>query len=387
MEELKNTIEALLEEERKFVPPEQFKHKANVKDPRIYNKASRDPESFWSSFARQLEWFEPWDQTLKWEPPWVNWFLNGKINASYNCIDRHIRAARKNKAAIIWEGEPKDTRILTYFDLYREVSKFANVLKDAGVKKGDIVTIYLPMIPELPIAMLACARIGAPHSVVFAGFSPGALRGRMEDAESRFLVTCDGYYRRGKRLNLKQDADRTLKRLPEVEKVIVVKRTGQDTNFTAGRDFWWNELMEDAKPSCEPEVMDAEDVLFLMYTSGTTGKPKGVVHTTGGYLVGAYATTKLVFDVKEEDTYWCCADIGWITGHTYIVYGPLLCGATTLMYEGAPDYPEKDRLWEMVEKYGVNIFYTALPQSALLNSGEKGGQKSITYPVLDCLER
>ncbi|ADU50563.1 acetyl-coenzyme A synthetase [Thermaerobacter marianensis DSM 12885] len=355
-------IDALLKEERRFAPPEAFRARAHVRDESVYEEAERDPEGYWARWAEELEWFEKWDRVLEWNPPHARWFVNGKINASVNCVDRHIRGPRRNKAAIIWEGEPGDTRTLTYFDLHREVNRFANVLKSLGVKKGDRVTLYLPMIPELPIAMLACARIGAPHSVVFAGFSPQALASRMEDAGSRFLVTCDGFYRRGKVVPLKAQADEAIRLLAgkqDVEAVVVVRRTGDEVPFTPGRDRWWHELMEQAERLCPPEPMDAEDMLFMMYTSGTTGRPKGIVHTTGGYLTGAYATTKWVFDLQEDDVYWCMADIGWITGHSYIVYGPLANGATVVMYEGAPDWPDKDRPWVIVEKYGVTVFYTA----------------------------
>jgi acetyl-CoA synthetase len=358
MEELKE-IEALLVEERTFDPPREFVQRANVKDPKVYEEARRDPEGFWASFARELEWFKPWKKVLEWNPPYAKWFVGGKINASYNCLDRHIKGPRKNKAAIIWEGEPGDTRTLTYFELYREVNKFANVLKGLGIKKGDRVAIYLPMIPELPIAMLACARIGAPHTVVFSAFSAKALQERIEDSKAKLLITADGYYRGGKVEQLKERADEAAAASPSIEKVIVVKRIGRDIPMKEGRDLWWDELMKVVPQYCEPEEMDSEDMLYILYTSGTTGKPKGVVHTTGGYLVGVYATMKWIFDIKEEDTFWCTADIGWVTGHSYIVYGPLACGATSLIYESVPNYPQPDRFWELVEKYNVNIFYTA----------------------------
>ncbi len=359
-----NTIEALLKEARAFPPAPAFTASANINDAAVYERARRDPLGFWEERARELAWFQPWRQTLEWEAPWAKWFLGGKTNIAYNCLDRHLSGGRasgnlKNKAAIIWEGEPGDSAVLTYWDLYREVNRFANVLKQLGVRKGDRVTIYLPMIPELPIAMLACARIGAPHSVVFGGFSAESLRDRIKDADSRLLITADGGYRRGSIVPLKQSADEALAECPEVENVVVARRTGQSVPMKDGRDRWWHELVKDAPLECAAEEMDAEDILFLLYTSGTTGKPKGIIHTTGGYMVGAYATTRWIFDIKEEDTYWCTADIGWVTGHSYIVYGPLLCGATSLMYEGSPDYPENDRYWRIVEKYGVNILYTA----------------------------
>lgn len=353
------TIEVLLEEGKVFPPPEDFKKRAWVKDDTVYEKAEKDFQGFWATFAEELHWFKKWDRVLDWNPPWAKWFINGKINVSYNCLDRHIQTFRKNKAALIWEGEPGDSKTYTYWDLYREVCRFANVLKGLGVKKGDRVAIYMPMVPELAIAMLACTRIGAPHSIVFGGFSPASLRDRINDAEAKILITTDGGWRRGKVVALKENADEALRETPSIEHVIVVKRTENDIPFKEGRDLWWHELMKDASPECKAEPMDAEDILFILYTSGTTAKPKGVVHTTGGYLTGVYATTKWVFDLKEEDTYWCTADIGWVTGHSYIVYGPLALGATSVMFEGAPDYPDKDRFWDIVEKYGVNVFYTA----------------------------
>lgn len=350
---------SLLREERIFPPSAEFAARANVNNPSIYDEAAKKSPDFWAKQAERLDWFKKWDSVLEWSPPFVKWFVNGKLNASYNCIDRHLKTPRKNKAAIIFEGEPGDSRVMTYFDLYREVTKFANVLKNLGVKKGDRVTIYLPMIPELAVAMLACARIGAPHSVIFGGFSSDALRDRINDATAKILITADGGYRRGKVVPLKQNADTALENAPSVEKVIVVKRTGSEINMVSNRDYWWHELMENAPMGCEPEVMDSEDMLFILYTSGTTGKPKGVVHTTGGYLTGVSTTHYMIFDIKEDDVYWCTADIGWITGHSYVIYGPLANGATTVMYEGSPDYPERNRFWKIVEKYGVNILYTA----------------------------
>ena len=352
-------IDTLLEERRRFDPPEAFRSRAHVTDPDIYRQADEDFEGFWARCAQELTWQRQWDRVLEWDPPNARWFVGGKINASVNCVDRHLATPRKNKAAIIWEGEPGDTRVLTYYDLYREVNRFANVLRDLGVKKGDRVTIYLPMIPELPIAMLACARIGAPHSVVFGGFSPSALAQRIEDSGSRVLITCDGYYRRGEVIPQKQRADEAAEKAGSIDKMVVVRRIGNEVPMRAGRDIFWDEAMAKAPLRCEPEAMDAEDMLFMMYTSGTTGKPKGVVHTHGGYLVGVHTTAKWVFDLHEEDTYWCAADIGWITGHSYIVYGPLSNGVSVVMYEGSPDWPDKDRLWAIVEKYAVNILYTA----------------------------
>jgi acetyl-CoA synthetase len=355
-------IADLLQEDRSFPPPAAFRAKANINDPAVYERAEQDPEAFWAAFASELEWFTKWSTVVEWKPPHAKWFLGGTINASVNCVDRHVRGPRRNKAALIWEGEPGDRRTLTYFDLYRQVNQFANVLKSLGVKRGDRVAIYLPLIPELAIAMLACARVGAAHSVVFGGFSSDSLRDRINDAECNLLITADGGWRRGSIVPLKQMADEALKGTPSIENVVVVKRLGEGqapVHMKEGRDHWYHALMQDAPYSCEPEKMDAEDLLYILYTSGTTGKPKGIMHTTAGYLVGTYATTKWVFDLKEDDVYWCTADIGWVTGHSYVVYGPLANGATVVMYEGAPDWPEKDRFWQIVERYGVTIFYTA----------------------------
>ena len=358
-------IDVLLQEHRTFEPPASFRERANVASEDIYVRAARDPEGFWAEQAETLEWSTPWRQVLEWNPPYAKWFVGGKLNVSVNCVDRHIRSPRRNKAAIIWEGEPGDRRTLTYWDLYVEVNRFASSLRRLGVKRGDRVAIYLPMIPEAAIAMLACARIGAIHSVVFGGFSPEALRDRINDAGASVLITADGGYRRGQVLPLKRNADKAIEQCPTIRHVVVVMRrpgAGGDEAFAdmrEGRDHWWHRLMRDAERWCEPEAMDAEDVLFTLYTSGTTGKPKGIVHTTGGYLAGVASTTRMVFDLKEDDVYWCTADIGWVTGHSYIVYGPLANGATCIMYEGAPDWPERDRFWEICERYGVTIFYTA----------------------------
>ena len=353
-------IEALLHEERTFAPSEEFRRQANIADPAVYEEALRDPEGFWANFAEQLDWFRKWDKVLDWDPPHAKWFVGGKINVSYNCIDRHLTGPRRNKAAIVWEGEPGDWKVYTYRDLYREVCKFANGLKSLGVQKGDRVTIYLPMVPELPIAMLACARIGAPHSVVFGGFSAESLRDRINDSQSKILITADGGFRRGNIVPLKATSDEALQDSPSIEKVVVVRRTEQaDNRMVESRDVWWHDLVAHQSMVCEPEPMDSEDMLYLLYTSGTTGKPKGIVHTTAGYLLGTYATAKWVFDLKEEDVYWCTADIGWVTGHSYIVYGPLANGATSVMYEGSPDHPDLDRFWSIVAKYAVSVFYTA----------------------------
>src|SRR5213595_1579773 len=354
-------LSALLKEHRVFPPSDDFRRQANVSDPAIYDRARKDLEAFWAEEAERLDWFKRWDKVLEWKVPWAKWFVGGKLNVTYNCVDRHARSDRRNKAAIIWEGEPGDSRVLTFGMLEREVNRCANGLKSLGVKKGDRVAVYMGMVPELPITLLACAKIGAPHSVVFGGFSAEALRERINDAQAKVLVTGDGAWRRGNVVPLKASVDEALAGTPSIEKVVVVERVGKATSIgmQKGRDVWWQDLMAKASDKCEPEPMDAEDMLYILYTSGTTGKPKGVVHTTGGYLVGTYATTKLVFDLREDDVYWCTADIGWVTGHSYVVYGPLANGATVVMYEGAPDWPQKDRFWEIIERYGVTIFYTA----------------------------
>jgi acetyl-CoA synthetase len=362
MASTEKTLEALLREDRRFEPSPEFRAAANANDPAIYERAAADPEAFWAEWASKLEWFEPWQRVLEWTPPHAKWFVGGKLNAAYNCLDRHLTGARRTKAALIWEGEPGDTRTYTYWDLHREVGKFANVLKSLGVTKGDRVGIYLPMIPEAVIAMLACARIGAAHSVVFGGFSAESVRDRMNDAQAKVLVTADGGFRRGRVVQLKEAADRALEESPSVENVIVVRRGAglhAPVHMKEGRDHWWDDLMQNASASCPAEPMDAEDLLYILYTSGTTGKPKGVVHTTGGYLTHVTATTELVFDIKDDDVYWCTADVGWVTGHSYIVYGPLAVGASVLMYEGAPDWPDRGRFWDIVQKYGVTILYTA----------------------------
>lgn len=344
-----------------FWPSEELKRKAWMTDETIYKKAARDPVAFWEERAAEgLEWYKKWDEPYCWEPPYIKWFIGGKLNACYNAVDRHVKAGNGDKRAIIWVPEPtsEKVRVLTYDDLYQEVNRFANVLKSLGVKRGDRVGIYLPLIPEGQIAILACARIGAPHSVVFSAFSSDSLHVRLEDAEAKVLITADGYYRRGKVVNLKASADEGIKNT-EVEKVVVVKRAGNEVNMVDGRDYWWSELMEKAEPYCEAEEMDAEEVLYLLYTSGTTGKPKGVIHTTGGYLTQVYWTTRWVFDLHDDDVFWCTSDIGWVTGHSYACYGPLLNGATMLVYEGALNYPAPDRWWEIIEKHRVTVFYTA----------------------------
>jgi acetyl-CoA synthetase len=356
-------IDSILQEQRKFECPEQFRKQAHVKSledyERIYRESVEQPEKFWAGVAEELHWFKKWDKVLEWNNPWAKWFVGGQINLSYNCLDRHVQTWRKNKAAIIWESEPGDIRTLTYQQLHREVQKFANAIKSLGVKKGDRVAIYMGMTPELPVAMLACARIGAPHTVVFGGFSSNALVDRIHDSQAVAVITQDGSYRRGTEVKLFPAVEEALKSCPSVKNVVVYKRTGTPINFQAGRDHWWHELMASASDECPAEPLDSEHPLYILYTSGTTGKPKGVVHTTGGYSVGTYLTTKWVFDLKEDDTYWCTADIGWVTGHSYIVYGPLQNGATSLMYEGAPNFPEQDRFWSIIDRHEVNVFYTA----------------------------
>jgi acetyl-CoA synthetase len=358
------SLEALLDENRRFPPPEAFCAAANFSDPAIYERAGEDREAYWAEWAGRLEWFEPWSAVLEWNPPYAKWFLDGKLNVSHNCLDRHVDAGHGDREALIWEGEPGDARTYTYRELLDQVCRFANALKALGVGKGDRVTIYLPMIPEAVVAMLACTRIGAIHSVVFGGFSPESLADRNNDAEAKVLVTADGGWRRGSVVPLKQNADEALARSPTIEHVVVVRRGGElsdqvEADMQEGRDRWYHDLVAAEPATCPPERMDAEETLFILYTSGTTGKPKGVVHTTGGYLTQVYATTNAVFDLQDDDVYWCTADVGWITGHSYIVYGPLANGARVLMYEGAPDTPDRGRFWQICEKYGVTVFYTA----------------------------
>jgi len=356
-------ITSILKEDRVFNPSPDFRTHAHIKSleeyEALYKRSIDDPDGFWSEQAEKLHWFKKWDKVLEWNEPFAKWFAGAKTNLSYNCLDRHLNTWRKNKAAIIWEGEPGDSRVLTYQDLHREVCKFANVLKSLEVKAGDRVIIYMPQIPEAAIAMLACARIGATHSVVFGGFSAEALKDRVNDCQASLIITADGGYRRGNVVELKKAVDEAAKSTPSIQSIVVVQRTGQKVAMAPGRDHWYHELMATASPVCEAAHLDAEHPLYILYTSGTTGKPKGILHTTAGYMVGANLTSRFVFDLKDEDTYWCTADIGWVTGHSYIVYGPLSNGATSVMYEGAPNFPEPDRLWTIIEKYRINIFYTA----------------------------
>jgi acetyl-CoA synthetase len=361
---MSDQLDTLLFEQRRFPPPATFAAEANGTRA-LYEAAARDLEGFWAEQARTLDWIRPWERVLEWTPPHAKWFVGGKLNVSANCLDRHLAGPLRNKAAIIWEGEPGDRRVLTYWDLAREVRRAANALKKLGVRKGDRVAIYLPMIPEAAIAMLACARIGAVHSVIFGGFSAESVRDRVNDAQAKVLITADGGYRRGQVVPLKRMADQAMTAAPSIEHCIVVRRrpAGEgDEAFAAmqeGRDHWWHQLLDGMSSVCEPEPVDAEDLLFILYTSGTTGKPKGIVHTTGGYLTQVAATTRYVFDLKPADVFWCTADVGWVTGHSYVVYGPLANGATVLMYEGAPDWPQRDRFWALVETYGVTVLYTA----------------------------
>jgi len=362
-DETRHDIESILREGRKFPPSAEFSRRAWIKSLADYEslcrKAEQDPEGFWSECARELAWFKPFTKVLDWQFPFAKWFADGQLNASYNCLDRHLDGPRRNKVALIWEGEPGDSRLLTYQMLATEVARCANGLKHLGVEQGDRVAIYMPLVPEAVIAMLACARIGAIHSVIFGGFSSEALVDRINDAEAKLIITADAGWRRGQKVPLKANVDEALKRCPSIRKCLVLNRVGERVEMRQGRDVWWDELIPAQKPTCDAVALDSEHPLYTLYTSGTTGKPKGVVHTTGGYLTHTLMTMRWVFDLREEDIYWCTADIGWVTGHSYTVYGPLAAGATVLMYEGAPNFPAEDRFWSIIEKYGVNILYTA----------------------------
>ena len=353
-------LEVLLGDEERFAPPSEFVEQANFSDPSVYDEADADFEGWWERWARELDWFEPWETVLEWNPPWAKWFKEGKLNASHNCLDRHVEAGRGDKVAYHWVGEDGSSRDVTYSELLDTTKRFANVMKSLGVEKGDVVGIYMPMLPETPAAMLACARIGATHNVVFGGFAVEAVRERMDVSDAKLLVTSDSTLRRGEPIPMKERVDHVLGDLPKIEHVVVVRRSGVETPMEDGRDIWWHEAVENADPDCPAEPLDAEHPLFILYTSGSTAKPKGILHTTGGYLTGVAATHSAVFDLKPDtDVYWCAADIGWVTGHSYIVYGPLCNGATSVMYEGAPDYPDHDRWWQIVEDHKVTILYTA----------------------------
>ena len=356
-------IETVLNESRLFPPPADFASQAEVGSfeeyEKLYARAAADPEAFWAEQADALHWFKRWDTVLDWNLPFAKWFVGGKLNVSYNCLDRHLTTWRKNKAAIIWQGEPGEIKTITYLQLHQEVSRFANVLKSLGVQTGDRVALYMPLVPALAVAMLACARIGAPHTVIFGGFSADAIRDRVNDGQCKVIVTADGGYRRGNEIRLKDVVDEAAAHCPTIENIVVFQRTGAKVSMKPGRDHWWHELTKTVDAECPAEELDSEHPLYILYTSGTTGKPKGILHTTGGYLTQIAYTTKLVFDLKDNDIFWCTADIGWVTGHSYVVYGPLACGATVFMYEGAPNYPDFDRFWDMIERHKINILYTA----------------------------
>ncbi|HEV2322542.1 MAG TPA: acetate--CoA ligase [Terracidiphilus sp.] len=379
-------IDTILRENRVFPPPEEFSRKAHIKSmaeyESMYKRSIEDPEGFWAEVARELHWFKPWTKVLEWDLPWAKWFVGGKMNLCYNCVDRHALGARREKTALIWEGEPGEIRRMTYAELHAEVQKVASALKDLGIKKGDRVAIYMGMTPELAIALLACARIGAIHSVIFGGFAANAIADRVNDAGCVAILTQDGSYRRGNEIALKKTVDEAMAACPTVKNVVVYRRTGTTVNMAEGRDHWWHDLVAKAAPECAAEELDAEDPLYILYTSGTTGKPKGLVHTTGGYAVQTYLTTKWIFDLREEDIYWCTADIGWVTGHSYIVYGPLQCGATVLMYEGAPNYPDFSRFWKIVDDHRVTIFYTA---PTAIRAFIKWGDEHVDKHKLDSL--
>jgi len=356
-------IETVLNESRLFPPPADFAAQAEIGSfeeyEKLYARAEADPESFWAEQADALHWFKRWDKVLEWDLPFAKWFVGGKLNVAYNCLDRHLTTWRKNKAAIIWEGEPGEIKTITYLQLHQEVCRFANVLKSLGVQTGDRVALYMPLVPALSVAMLACARIGATHTVIFGGFSADAIRDRVIDGQCKIIITADGGYRRGSEVKLKDTVDAAAADCPSIEHIIVYQRTSSRISMKPGRDHWWHELTKTVSADCPAEELDSEHPLYILYTSGTTGKPKGILHTTGGYLTQIAYTTKLVFDLKDNDIFWCTADIGWVTGHSYVVYGPLACGATVYMYEGAPNYPDFDRFWDMIERHKINILYTA----------------------------
>jgi acetyl-CoA synthetase len=356
-------LSSTLRENRSFPPPPEFAAKAHVRSlaeyEELYARSIADPEAFWAEIAKELHWFSPWTKTLEWNEPWAKWFVGGKTNISYNCLDRHVQAGKQNKTAIIWEGEPGEIRKLTFAELLADVERFANALKSLGIRKGDRVAVYMGMTPELTVAILACARIGAVHSVIFGGFAANAIVDRVNDAQCVAILTQDTSYRRGGQVKLKASVDEALPHCPTIKNVVVYKRSGAEINMQPGRDHWWHDLVAAAPAECPAEELDSEDPLYILYTSGTTGKPKGLVHTTGGYAVGTYYTSKLVFDLKDDDVYWCSADIGWVTGHSYVIYGILQNGVTTLMYEGAPNHPECDRFWKIIDEHKVTVFYTA----------------------------
>ncbi len=379
-------LDSTLRENRVFPPPEEFARKAHIQSleqyEAMYKKSIEDPEAFWAEAAKELHWFKPWDKVLEWNLPWAKWFVGGKLNLSYNCIDRHLDGPRRDKTALIWEGEPGEIRRLTYAELHAEVQKFANALKALGIRKGDRVAVYMGMTPELAIALLACARIGAVHSVIFGGFAANAIADRVNDSSCVAILTQDGSYRRGTEIKLKQTVDEAMAACHTIKHVVVYRRTGSPVTMIEGRDHWWHDLVAKAAPDCPAEPMDSEDPLYVLYTSGTTGKPKGLVHTTGGYAVQTYLTTKYVFDIRDEDIYWCSADIGWVTGHSYVVYGPLQNGTTVLMYEGAPNYPDFSRFWKIIDDHKVSIFYTA---PTAIRAFMKWGDQHVENYKLDSL--
>ena len=379
-------LDSVLRESRIFDPPQEFSERAYIQNleqyEALYKKSIEDPEAFWAAAANELHWFKPWDKVLEWNLPWAKWFVGGQMNLSYNCLDRHVAGPRRDKTALIWEGEPGEIRRLTYSELLSEVQKLANALKSLGVQKGDRVAIYMGMTPELAVALLACSRIGAVHSVIFGGFAATAIADRVNDAGCVAVLTQDSSYRRGNQVMLKRTVDEAMHACRTVKHVVVLKRSGCEVEMQPGRDHWWHELIASADAECPAESLDAEAPLYILYTSGTTGKPKGLVHTTGGYAVQTYLTTKYIFDLRDEDVYWCTADIGWVTGHSYVVYGPLLNGATVLMYEGAPNWPDFSRFWKIVDDHKVTVFYTA---PTAIRAFIKWGDEHVSKHSLDSL--